>query len=92
MTGLGGLVPYLQDVKEFTMIDDIKLDTGKKYDSLSLVFGSWITPRFYVSYGKNLMKESGSFNTSYTLGKGFYLKTESGPSQSGGDIKYEFER
>ncbi len=92
MTGLGGLVPYLEDVKELTMIDDIKLDTGKKYDSLSLVFGSWLTPRFYVSYGKNLTKESGSFNSSYTLGKGFYLKTETGPTQSGGDIKYEFER
>ena len=74
------------------MIDDIKLDSDKGYDSLSLVFGSWLTPKFYVSYGKNLMKESGSFHTSYTLGKGFFLKTETGPSQSGGDIKYEFER
>ena len=91
-TGLGGVVPYLQGVKELTMIDDIKLDSDKGYDSLSLVFGSWLTPKFYVSYGKNLMKESGSFHTSYTLGKGFFLKTETGPSQSGGDIKYEFER
>lgn len=91
-TGLGGVVPYLQGVKQLTMIDDIKLDSDKGYDSLSLVFGSWLTPKFYVSYGKNLMKESGSFHTSYTLGKGFFLKTETGSSQSGGDIKYEFER
>ncbi|MBV5316988.1 MAG: translocation/assembly module TamB domain-containing protein [Desulfobulbaceae bacterium] len=90
-TGLGKMVPYLQSLKKFSMIDEIKLDTGTNYDSASLVFGSWLTPDFYVSYGKDLLKESGSFNTRYTLGKGFYFMTETGTSQSGGDIKYEFE-
>jgi translocation and assembly module TamB len=89
--GLGGLVPYLQGVKELTMIDDISLETGDGYDDLSLVFGSWLTPRFYVSYGKNMLEESGSFNTRYLLGKGFSIRTETGPSQSGGDIRWEFE-
>jgi translocation and assembly module TamB len=58
---------------------------------MSLVFGSWLTSNFYVSYGKNLQKESGNFNTRYTLGKGFYFTTETGELQSGGDLKYEFE-
>jgi len=89
--GLGGMVPYLQGMKKMTMIDEIKLETGDDYDSLSLVFGSWLTPNFYVSYGKDLVKESGSFNTRYTLGKGFSFLTETGASHSGGDIKYEFE-
>jgi len=89
--GLGGMVPYLQGIKKLTMIDEIKLETGDDYDSFSLVFGSWLTPDFYVSYGKDLVKESGSFNTRYTLGKGFYFLTETGSSHSGGDIKYEFE-
>ena len=89
--GLGGMVPYLQNVKKLTMIDEIKLETGDDYDSFSLVFGSWLTPDFYVSYGKDLVKESGSFNTRYTLGKGFSFLTETGSSHSGGDIKYEFE-
>lgn len=89
--GLGGLVPYLQGVKELTMIDDISLETGDGYDDLSLVFGSWLTPKFYVSYGKNMLEESGSFNTRYLLGKGFSIRTETGPSQSGGDIRWEFE-
>ncbi|WP_028318831.1 translocation/assembly module TamB domain-containing protein [Desulfobulbus elongatus] len=89
--GLGGMVPYLQGVKRLTMIDEIKLDAGEDYDSFSLVFGSWLTPDFYVSYGKDLVKESGSFNTRYTLGKGFSFLTETGESHSGGDIKYEFE-
>ena len=90
-TGLGGIVPYLQSLKKLSMIDEIKLETGTNFDSFSLVFGSWLTPKFYVSYGKNLLKESGSFNSRYTLGKGFYFMTETGASQSGGDLKYEFE-
>jgi translocation and assembly module TamB len=90
-TGLGGMVPYLENAKKLTMIDDIKLETGKNFDSMSLVFGSWLTSNFYVSYGKNLQKESGNFNTRYTLGKGFYFTTETGELQSGGDLKYEFE-
>lgn len=90
-TGLGGMVPYLQNAKRLTMIDDIKLETGKNFDSLSLVFGSWLTSNFYVSYGKNLQKESGNFSTRYTLGRGFYFTTETGELQSGGDVKYEFE-
>ena len=89
--GLGGLVPYLQGVKELTMIDDISLETGDGYDDLSLVFGSWLTPRFYVSYGKNMLDESGTFNTRYLLGKGFSIRTETGPLQSGGDLRWEFE-
>jgi translocation and assembly module TamB len=89
--GLGGLVPYLQSIKTLSMIDEIKLKTGDDYNDLSLVFGSWITPDFYVGYGKDLVKESGSFNTRYTLGAGFSFLTETGASQSGGDLLYEFE-
>lgn len=91
-TGLGGLVPFLQSLKQFSMIDEIKLETGTSFDSASLVFGSWLTSDFYVSYGKDLLNQSGSFNTRYTLGKGFYFTTETGPEQTGGDITYEFEQ
>lgn len=89
--GLGGLVPYLQSIKTLSMIDEIKLETGDEYNDLSLVVGSWITPDFYVGYGKDLIKESGSFNTRYTLGGGFSFITETGAAQSGGDLLYEFE-
>lgn len=82
-------MPYLKDIKRFSMIDDIKLDTDK--DSQALVFGSWITPDFYVSYGKSLSGDGSLFKTRYTLGSGFVVETESGETQSSGDIKYEFE-
>ncbi len=87
--GMGGLVPYLEGIKQISMIDDIKLDTES--DNTSLVFGSWLTPDFYVSYGKSLSGEGATFTTRYTLGKGFVVETESGETQSSGDIKYEFE-
>jgi translocation and assembly module TamB len=90
--GLGWMVPYLEGMKKLTMVDEIKLETGDDYDSYSLVLGSWLTPDFYVSYERDLTKDSISFNTRYTLGKGFYFLTETGSLHSGGDIKYEFER
>ncbi|MDD2466871.1 MAG: translocation/assembly module TamB domain-containing protein [Desulfobulbus sp.] len=90
--GLGGLVPYLQSLKKLSMIDEIKLESGDDSEDRSLVFGSWLTPDLYVSYGKDLVKESGTFNTKLNLGHGFSLLTETGSSQSGGDIKYELER
>lgn len=89
--GFGKIVPLLQTLKTLSMIDEIKTETGEDYEDISLVFGSWLTPYFYVSYGKDLTKESGMFTTRYTLGKGFSFETETGASQSGGDIKYEFE-
>ena len=73
------------------MIDEIKMETGENDQDVSLVFGTWLTPDLYVSYGKDLIKESGLFATRFNLGKGFSLTTETGASQSGGDIKYEFE-
>ncbi len=90
--GFSQLTDFMRDSKELLHIDDIKVGTGDSFDELSLIIGTWLTPRFYVSYGRDLLKESGSFNTRYTLGKGFYIKMESGTSQSGGDIKYEFVR
>lgn len=91
-TGMGSLVPFFRSLKQFSMIDEIKLETGTSFDSASLIFGSWLTSDFYVSYGKDLLNQSGSFNTRYTLGKGFYFTTETGPEQTGGDITYEFEQ
>lgn len=89
--GLGGLLPFLQSLKKLSMIDEIKLESGDEDEDRSLVFGSWLTPDLYVSYGKDLVKESGTFSSRLNLGSGFSLTTETGASQSGGDIKYEFE-
>lgn len=90
-TGLDPLFNTVRDIKQGLGVDDVKIETGKTSEDLSLVIGTWLTPSLYVSYGKNLLKESGSFHTRYTIGHGFFLETESGTTQSGGDLKYELE-
>jgi translocation and assembly module TamB len=90
--GLPQLGEALQSSKNLLSIDDIRLDTGDLFDDISLIIGTWLTPRFYVSYGHSLLKDSASFNTRYTIGKNFFFHTETGTTQNGGDIIYEVER
>jgi translocation and assembly module TamB len=91
-TGMDPLAATVQDVKKSLRVDDIKIETGKTTEDLSLVIGTWLSPRLYVSYGKNLLKESGNFNTRYVLGHGFSMKTETGATQSGVDLMYEIDK
>lgn len=91
-TGLDPFASAVQDVKERLRVDDVKIETGKKSDDLSLVIGTWMTPKLYISYGKNLLKESNNFNTRYVLGHGFSFETETGTTQSGFDFMYEINQ
>ncbi|WP_028583837.1 translocation/assembly module TamB domain-containing protein [Desulfogranum mediterraneum] len=90
--GFGAVNRVVQRSKELLHIDNIQLSPDPGLESVSLIIGSWLTPRFYISYGRNLLDDSASFFTRYSLGKGFYLKTETGNAQSSGDISYEFEQ
>jgi len=88
-TGIAPLGSALRDVKKALRVDDIKMEAGKTSEDMSLVIGTWMTPSLYISYGKNLLKDSGSFNSRYILGHGFSLETETGSTESGVDVKYE---
>ena len=70
----------------------LRSKTGTDSTDLSLVIGTWLTPKLYVSYGKNLLNESGNFNTRYMLGYGFSMETESGTFDSGVDLMYEIDK
>ncbi|HHO47213.1 MAG TPA: hypothetical protein ENN06_01960 [Desulfobacteraceae bacterium] len=91
-TGLDRISATVQEIRESLGVEDIRIETGRASEDLSLVIGTWLTPSLYISYGKNLLRESGSFNTRYQLGRGFFLETETGSTQSGADFKYEIER
>jgi len=91
-TGLDTITSTVQDIKEGLKVDDVKIETGEDSTDLSLVIGTWLTPKLYVSYGKNLLNESGSFNTRYVLGYGFSMETESGTIDSGVDLMYEIDK
>lgn len=90
-TGLEPITSTLQDFKQRLGVEDVRVETGKTSEDLSLVIGTWLTPSLYISYGKNLLKESGSFNTRYILGHGFTIETETGATESGADLKYEID-
>lgn len=79
-------------VKETLGLDDIKLESAKEDEGVSLVIGSWLTPKLYVSYGRNFLTESGNFNTKYVLWNRLFLKTETGAAGSGFDLTYEIEK
>jgi translocation and assembly module TamB len=89
--GLGPVTDTVRGIRESLRLDEVKIETGDK-DELSLVVGTWLTPDLYISYGKNMLQNTGSFNTRYLLGRGFSIQTESGATQSGADIKYEIDR
>ena len=91
-TGLAPVTATVRGIKESLRLDEVKIATGKQKDELSLVVGTWLTPELYISYGKNLLKDAGSFNTRYLLGYGFSVQTETGATQSGADLKYEIDR
>jgi translocation and assembly module TamB len=91
-TGLEPLTSTVRGVTEIFRLDEVKITSGRTKEDLSLVIGTWLAPDLYVSYGKNLLKESGSFNTRYLLGYGFSVQTETGATQSGIDLKFEIDR
>lgn len=91
-TGIDPVTSAVMGVKEGLRLDDIKIESGKESEDVSLVIGSWLTPKLYVSYGQNLLKQSGSFNTKYLLGYGFSLETESGATDNGVDLIYEIDK
>ena len=91
-TGLDTITSAVQSIKEDLKVDDVKIETGEDVDDISLVIGTWLTPRLYVSYGKNLLIESGSFRTRYLLGYGFSMETESGATDNGFDLMYEIDK
>lgn len=82
----------ISEIKDTLRLDDVRVEAGETDEDLSLVIGTWISPKLYISYGKNLLKESGAFHTKYLLGKGFLFETESGSTQSGFDLMYEVEK
>jgi translocation and assembly module TamB len=91
-TGMDTITSAVQNIKEGLNVDDVKIETGEESEDLSLVIGTWLTPKLYISYGKNLLNESGSFHTHYVLGHGFSVETESGTTASGFDLMYEIDK
>ncbi len=72
-------------------LDEVHLEGSDSGDQASLVVGSYLSPKLYVSYGIGLIESFNTLNLRYNISEQWLLKAESGESQ-GADLMYTFER
>ena len=72
-------------------IDDVRVESNDTGDEASLVVGSYLSPKLYVSYGVGLMDSLNSLNLRYQLSNRWQLEVESGET-SGADLFFTIER
>jgi translocation and assembly module TamB len=71
-------------------IQDVSLETNVNNES-SLVFGRYLTPRLYISYGISLAEALNTLRLRYTMNNRWTVRMESGSAQSA-DIDYTIFR
>ena len=71
-------------------LKDLTVETDADNPS-SVVLGTYLSPRLFVSYGVSLAESINTFKLRYTLGDRWTLKTEAGENQSA-DVVYTIER
>jgi translocation and assembly module TamB len=70
-------------------LDDVGIAQGA--DGAALVFGKFLSPRLYISYGISLVDEINTLKLRYTIGDRWVISTEAG-SESAIDIEYRIDR
>ncbi len=72
---------------------DIGLDSnGSSASGVSLVVGKEIYEDLYISYGKGVTGESGTFKARYDLKWGFSVETEASSEATGADLRWSLLR
>lgn len=71
-------------------LEDVTIESNKENES-SLVLGTYLSPRLYVSYGISLAEAINTFKLRYTLGDHWTIKTEAGENQSA-DLVFTIEK
>jgi autotransporter translocation and assembly factor TamB len=72
-------------------VDEVRVESNDTGDEASLVVGSYLSPKLYVSYGVGLMDSLNSLNLRYQLSNRWQLEVESGAT-TGADVFYTIER
>jgi translocation and assembly module TamB len=72
-------------------IEDVRIEPGADTAGTSLVLGTYLTPRAYVSYGVGLFEPVNTLRLRYQLGRHWQLEAQSG-EHSGGDLLFSIER
>jgi translocation and assembly module TamB len=93
---LGGdaLLRSMNPLASLNMEDavDLSIGGGEDASDLSLVMGREIYKDLYISYGKALTGEGGSFKARYDLKYGFSIETETTSKTTGADLLWSMER
>ncbi|CAK8712461.1 MAG: autotransporter secretion inner membrane protein TamB [Candidatus Electronema aureum] len=92
--GGGALLKSVNPLAVIDMEDfvDVSIGGGKEASDVSLVMGKEIYKDLYLSYGKDLTGEGGSFKARYDLKYGFSVETENTSKTTGADLIWSLEK
>ncbi|WP_417912168.1 translocation/assembly module TamB domain-containing protein [Candidatus Electronema sp. TJ] len=92
--GGGALLKSVNPLAAIDMEDflDVSIGGGKDASDVSLVMGKEIYKDLYISYGKDLTGEGGSFKARYDLKYGFSVESETTAKTTGADLMWSLER
>ena len=85
----GGAI-LAQQIGSRVGIEDVGIETDLSNDT-SLVFGRYLSPKLYISYGISLAEAINTLKLRYTIGDRWTLKTESGKAKSA-DLEYTIRK
>ena len=89
--GLAGGDTLARTVGDRFGLDEVRVESNDTGDEASLVVGTYLSPKLYVSYGVGLMDSLNTLNLRYQLSNRWQLEVESGEYQ-GADLFYTIER
>ncbi|MGR0481965.1 MAG: translocation/assembly module TamB domain-containing protein [Candidatus Electronema sp. V4] len=92
--GGGALLKSVNPLAALDMEDflDVSIGGGKEASDVSLVMGKEIYKDLYISYGKDLTGEGGSFRARYDLKYGFSVESETTAKTTGADLIWSLEK
>ncbi len=92
--GGGALLKSINPLNVLDMEDlvDVSIGGGKEASDVSLVMSKEIYQDLYISYGKDLTGEGGSFRARYDLGHGFSIESETSSKTTGADLLWSLEK
>ena len=89
--GLAGGDTLARTVGDRFGLDEFRVESNDTGDQASLVIGSYLSPKMYVSYGVGMMDAINTINLRYQLSHRWKLEVESGEFTSA-DVFYTIER
>ncbi|HEX9626520.1 MAG TPA: translocation/assembly module TamB domain-containing protein [Acidiferrobacterales bacterium] len=72
-------------------IEEVRIEPGTVEQETTLMLGTHLSPKLYISYGIGLFEPVNTLRVRYRIGRYWTIETESG-AQQGADLLYTIER